>query len=658
MISSFKKLKNSNFIYWSVIFVAVIIGTIIRLKGLGKWSLALDEYYIVKSAENILKYGLPQFPQGGYYDRGILLQYFISILLTLGIKAELAARILPVLANLITIPPTYLIAKRIGNKYIALVTVVIFSFSIWEIEFARFARMYTMFQAVFMWYIYLALIDYENKNFKNYKWLLFLSGLSIFIYEGSLFLAVFNFIPFLLVRKVQLKYLISSTLLFIVSFILNRFNFRELGAGTIFPPEFIEHISYLPRILPIKIPAVLFPYSFNAVLSIIIAVIIIAVTFSLTLKLLSNLENKSIYTYLALLFLSISAIANQFGLFILSFFLFVFWDFFDKSLINFRSLTLLGLILLINFVYWYGFGIFTSDWYVLFDDFSSYDFWGISKRIFVAFFNYPDNYLTLLNYFNSLPILTLFSSFTLLGLFLFILFPSKNQNGLKFLCGTVIFLGLIFSIPELLYQETRYTFFMVPLVIVLVNLTVYKLLQIKLKNQLLVLTLFAFIIISVFALSRDFSLYHLLNIDKEDVNYRMIYANNYKKHLYRRWDVKTPTDYIKNNMQLDDVIMINENSQEYYLPKVDYFNFDFRHRAFVALSASAGKKEKWSDAKLIYKNDDLLNLIEKRSNTIWFIVYPELWLNEIDFYKRYDKYLVYQGIDKMLKVYKFDYPQD
>lgn len=84
-----------------------------------------------------------------------------------------------------------------------------------------------MFQAVFMWYIYLALIDYENKNFKNYKWLLFLSGLSIFIYEGSLFLAVFNFIPFLLVRKVQLKYLISSTLLFIVSFILNRFNFRN-----------------------------------------------------------------------------------------------------------------------------------------------------------------------------------------------------------------------------------------------------------------------------------------------------------------------------------------------------------------------------------------------------------------------------------------------
>lgn len=140
---------------------------------------------------------------------------------------------------------------------------------------------------------------------------------------------------------------------------------------------------------------------------------------------MSNLENKSIYTYLALLFLSISAIANQFGLFILSFFLFVFWDFFDKSLINFRSLTLLGLILLINFVYWYGFGIFTSDWYVLFDDFSSYDFWGISKRIFVAFFNYPDNYLTLLNYFNSLPILTLFSSFTLLGLFFLFYFLPK-----------------------------------------------------------------------------------------------------------------------------------------------------------------------------------------------------------------------------------------
>ena len=130
------------------------MGIFIRLKGLGTWSLTLDEYYIVKSAENILKHGLPQFPNGGYYERGILLQYMIASLLAFGVKAELSGRIFPLITNLLAIPAIYLIAKRVGNQLIATIAIVIFSFSIWEIEFARFARMYAPFQTIFIWYIY------------------------------------------------------------------------------------------------------------------------------------------------------------------------------------------------------------------------------------------------------------------------------------------------------------------------------------------------------------------------------------------------------------------------------------------------------------------------------------------------------------------------
>ena len=79
--------------YWIVITLAVSFGIYIRFKGLGTWPLALDEYYLVKSSENILKYGLPQFANGGYYVRGILLQYLIALLMYIGVTAEFAGRI-------------------------------------------------------------------------------------------------------------------------------------------------------------------------------------------------------------------------------------------------------------------------------------------------------------------------------------------------------------------------------------------------------------------------------------------------------------------------------------------------------------------------------------------------------------------------------------
>src|SRR3990167_3104002 len=91
--------NNPAVFYWSLISIAVIIGIYIRLKGLGTWPLALDEYYIIKSSENILKYGLPQFPNGGYYERGLIMQYLIAPLLALDIKPEFAGRIFSVVSN-------------------------------------------------------------------------------------------------------------------------------------------------------------------------------------------------------------------------------------------------------------------------------------------------------------------------------------------------------------------------------------------------------------------------------------------------------------------------------------------------------------------------------------------------------------------------------
>jgi len=640
-------------IYWMIIAVVVIIGLYIRFKGLGTWSLALDEYYLIKSTENILKNGIPQFDSGGYYARGILLQYMIAPLLSLGVKAEFAGRIFPLLSNLITIPALYLISKKIGNKLIATIVIVIFSLSIWEIEFARFARMYAPFQTIFIWYIYFALIDYKNQNFKNYKWMLLLSCLSIFVYEGSVFLSVFNFIPFILNKKIKIKYLSGTVLIFISSILINKLGFRYLNSAPIFPPEYSEFIYSLNSKAPIKIPKILLPFAFENILSSALTIFLIALSIFLIVKIIKLLNQKNFWSVLSILLLGVFAILNQFGLFSLTFLIVIFWNLIEFKLLRGKIIYLLGTLFFLNLVYWFTFGVLSDNWYSLFNDFSSYSVWGKSKRLFVGFFNFPDNFYSLTNYIKTLPLLTGFSIVSVILLFFF-QFRDKGKSDIKFLSATLMFLSLIATIPTLLYTETRYTFFLVPILIILTVYSVHLIANKLFRKKLLANTIFTFVILLVFILSKDFNAYHLLNIDKEEVNYRMIYKNNHiKKHLYRRWDVITPTEFVKKNLQEDDLIMINENSQEYYLPRVDYYNIDYKNSGFIAISVDHGEKERWSNAKLIYQNEDLINFLENRKTTIWFTVFPENWLFDIGFYKRYKDYLVCEGIDKLVKVYKF-----
>lgn len=641
-------------ILWAVMIISVLIGTIIRFKGLGTWPLALDEYYIIKSTEYILEHGLPQFPNGGFYIRGILLQYMIAPLISIGINAELAGRLYTVIANLITIPPIYLIAKRVGNQFIAAVLVVIFSFSIWEIEFARFARMYTPFQAIFCWYIYLALVDFTTRSFKNYKWMLLLSAISFLVYEGSVFLAVFNFVPFVLNRKFKIGYLIGAVITFFASTFVNMFDFRTLNSAPIFPPQFAETIKAGLASSPIKLPKILLPFAFDNAVSLILTILLIGINVFVAFKLYQLLKNKNLWNIFSILFLTILAVLNQFGLFILSLLLMSLWNLIEFENSRKQFYFYVGVIFILNLIYWFGFGLLTEKWYVLFDDFSSYSIVGVSKRLLVGFFSYPDNYISLLTYFKALPILTLFSAASLIGLLVYLFAKRKDSEQVKFLYGTIIFLSLLATIPTLMYDETRYTFFFVPIVMFLVVYSAYVITHNIFRIGSLQQISFLVIIALVFLFSRDFNFYHLTNIDREEVNYRMVYENNnYKKHLYRRWDIKAPTDYVKNNMHENDLIMINENSHEYYLPKVDYYNFNYMHRAFIAISVNEGTKERWSNSILINNNNDLLNLIENRDKTIWFIVYPENWLFELDFYERYKNYFVKEGIDGMIKVFKF-----
>src|SRR5919108_3006131 len=202
-------INNRNYLLigcYVMVGLALAVGIYFRLKGLGKSPFGIDEYYIASSVRNILEHGLPQFDCGGYYTRGLLLQYLAAPLFKYGSNDELYFRLITVISNLLTIPALYLLGKRIASRAAACFVVVLFSVSIWETEMARFARMYAPFQMLFAWYLYFLYKALFLKDAKARRWMYWISLISIFVFEGAIFLVILNFIPLVVdIKKIRLS---------------------------------------------------------------------------------------------------------------------------------------------------------------------------------------------------------------------------------------------------------------------------------------------------------------------------------------------------------------------------------------------------------------------------------------------------------------------
>lgn len=138
-----------------------IVALLLRLPGLGRFGLTSDEYYFLQSILFILDDGVPGFPGGGYYVRGILLQYLSAIPVAMAGGAgastatglEGAARVLPAILGSATCGLSYLLGRRFLDRMGSIATALILVLSSWQVEFSRFARMYAGFQLAFVGFV-------------------------------------------------------------------------------------------------------------------------------------------------------------------------------------------------------------------------------------------------------------------------------------------------------------------------------------------------------------------------------------------------------------------------------------------------------------------------------------------------------------------------
>jgi len=155
-------------------------------------------------------------------------------------------------------------------------------------------------------------------------------------------------------------------------------------------------------------------------------------------------------------------------------------------------------------------------------------------------------------------------------------------------------------------------------------------------------------------ISEDFKLNHLLNIDSKEINFRMNFSLAEKVHFYPRWDTRTPAEVINKNASKDDLVITNEQVNDFYLKNLDYVYIDYRGK-LNGVSVDDGRKELWTDEKLIYRDTDLINILRYDKKNKWLII-NTLWgtrfLKQNNFFKDFRKYVVYANEDSSAILYR------
>jgi hypothetical protein len=211
---------------------AVAVGVAARLWAIGRWPVSFDEFLMGKSVRNILASGVPRFADGGYYVRGLLVQYALAGARLAGLGEELSLRIVPALFNLAAIPAVFLLARRIAGRSAAWVAVSAFALSAWEIEFSRFARMYAPLQAIFVWFAYFLDRLMVEKDGRSRAATYLLAAAGIVVHETSVFLAALLFLPLAVERRVsRARDLVLPVALLAAAVYVNATDFRSVGAA-------------------------------------------------------------------------------------------------------------------------------------------------------------------------------------------------------------------------------------------------------------------------------------------------------------------------------------------------------------------------------------------------------------------------------------------
>jgi Dolichyl-phosphate-mannose-protein mannosyltransferase len=583
--------------------VALALGLFARFKNLGVASLATDEYYIVQSVRNVIRTGWPAFDCGGWYQRGLLLQYLSAGLQLLGVSETLAPRMIASLSSVVALPAVFAIGRRAYNPSVGLIAVSLLLVSIWEIEIARFGRMYMPFQAITAWYVLYFLRYTVDRNARALVPMVALTVVGILTWEGGVFLAAANFLPMFLLRDrvsfspAVARKLVGLTLLVAFGYWLAVANLRVTSLDML--PEnytgetFDDVASGLFDLAPDYLPTI-----FSQPLWLALGVIPFAAG-ALALRNVVALRSRPLAA-LGLALAVVAAVCGQLAAVATILILLVVFRFVDWATLLGRSMRSFQLALVVCALFWLAFVAVTFHLHGI-------EAGGVvrSAALFGYQFARTPNFVNvaLWPWARSVPILGLVMLIAIFAAIIQVtrkraVEPLTAERALLAFVLCMLVAAAMSSPPRI---ETRYTFFLYPLVVVLGVGVLWGFVAAHMRRASVahaVTTVSAF---GVFAVTEDFDVDHLLHVDQPSVFARAGMSANLATHFVGHADDRALVRWLDANVVPGrDIVIAGYHVLDFYYANIAYFFFDYRDEVFAQSSCRRGTVERWTNKPLVY----------------------------------------------------------
>jgi hypothetical protein len=624
-----------------LLFAAVAAGVWARFADLGLWPLTTDEYFLGRSVGFIVEQGIPRFPCGGYYTRGLLQQYLTAPVLAWSSDAEWALRVVPVVANLLGLPAVYLIGRRLGGTVLACAAAILYSLSIWEIELARFARMYAPFQAIFLWQIVFLLraMDGGHTARTAGRMLLLLAALGLIVYEGGIFLVLVAALPVLTGRRPRnVAHLFSLAALTAAAVALQLIDFRRMGTAPLQPElgrllaESGSSASWGPLVLPVlELSALL--QAPNWLAAFLLPVLLTAVALWQVLR-TNRLSAGERGVWVGVLFLA------SVHLFLLSALLWLLWRLWGSASSDRAIPRLLPVALLANLIFWTLFVLLRGapgGW----------------RSLPGTLAGYPEIYgRVIYPWATAMPVTTVLLLGLLAVLVLLVIRRPSLYAVESTLLGCTLVVLLFLGILETSYIEGRYSFFIYPVLLILAIDALWRITS-SLRGPHFRSALLLVLLGMLMVTAEDFSYSHIQAIGTPEVNFRTRYDEGRKALYMHRRDFSSPAHYVNEHRAPGERVISAVRVSDYYLRQTDLVYIDHRRRSFANYLACGGSRELWSHAPLIYRLEELRDTIESSTQPVWVIVYADDWGGEERqmLQTEYAERRVYRNIDATIDVY-------
>jgi hypothetical protein len=169
--------------------------------------------------------------------------------------------------------------------------------------------------------------------------------------------------------------------------------------------------------------------------------------------------------------------------------------------------------------------------------------------------------------------------------------------------------------------ETRYTFFLYPLLIVLSVAAILSMLRRLNAARPIPLLVAAALPLACFGATEDFQPRHVAQIDSAKINFRLDVSPAVAAHYYPRSDMRSVGEWLAANTRPGDVVITGIPNLDQYYSRFDYFYLDRDDARYDTYVCRDGHTDRWTNHPLLY-TDDALAPIVASGRRVYASLYP------------------------------------